>query len=260
MLAVAALLIIPGLTISLFVIRNIGRLDHAKTEFISLTSHQLRTPPTGIKWYAGMLLEGDLGEMTPPQRKYLEQIVYNNQRMIDVVDSVLDISQIELGVFQNEPVLTDVCMLIEKILAELDFQLNDKELTLSRRLECGPQPILIDPTLVRIVMQNLLVNAVKYTPRGGEIAFMANVTNAKLTLTIADTGYGIPKKDIPYIFKKFFRASNSHDAGYSGTGLGLYIVGRILDQIGGEISFKSELGRGTTFFVSIPLRAHPLIT
>lgn len=254
MLVVAAILVIPGVAVAAFVIRNIARLDRAKTEFISLTSHQLRTPPTGIKWYAGMLLEGDLGELPPAQRTYVEQIAYNNQRMIDIVDSVLEISQIELGVFKNKPTHTDICALIQKIFSELDFQLHDKELVLSQRLECGPRPIAVDPTLVRIVVQNLLVNSVKYTPRGGEISFSANVSGSKLTITIADTGPGIPKQDVPHIFNKFYRASNARRPEYQGTGLGLYVVKRILDQIGGNISFQSELGKGTTFFVTIPVR------
>lgn len=253
MIAIAALLLLPSLAISLFIIRNIGRLDRAKTEFISLTSHQLRTPPTGIKWYAGMLLEGDLGVVPPEQRKYLEQIAYNNQRMIDVVDSVLNISQIELGEFRNAPTSTDICALIRKIVSELEFQMNDKELEFSMRFECGSQPIMIDPTLVRIVIQNLLVNAITYTPRGGEISFAADVKDEKLTLTIADSGRGIPKEDFPNIFSKFFRAGNAQDSGHSGTGLGLYIVRSILDQIGGTIGFSSAVGRGTTFFVSLPL-------
>jgi signal transduction histidine kinase len=170
------------------------------------------------------------------------------------VDSVLDISQIEIGVFQNEPKQTDVCLLMEKIITELDFQMNDKQITLSRRFECGPQPIFVDPTLVRIVLQNLLVNAVKYTPRGGEISFAADIKDLLLTLTIADTGRGIPRHEVGHIFEKFYRASNARDMAFQGTGLGLYVVKRILDQIGGEISFISEIDKGTTFFVSIPIR------
>lgn len=253
MIAVATLLIVPGLAISYVVIRNISKLDRAKTEFISLTSHQLRTPPTGIKWYVGMLLDGDAGEINPIQRKYLDQISQNTQRMIDVVGSVLESSQVELGIFQNAPVETDVCALINKMVIELDFQIRDKQITLSQLLECGSQPIVIDPMLVRIVIQNLLVNAVKYTPHGGEISLAAHIKDSKLALTIADSGCGIPKQDIRHIFQKFFRASNALGHEYQGVGLGLYVAKRILDQIGGTIRFQSELGRGTTVFVTIPL-------
>jgi signal transduction histidine kinase len=231
-------------------------LDRAKTEFISLTSHQLRTPPTGIKWYTGMLLDEDVGKLTQDQRKYLEQIEYNNQRMIDVVNSVLNISQIELGAFQNHPTPTNIPNLLDKICAEFEVQIKNKDITLTRDYERDDRSVLIDPTLVRIVLQNLLFNAIKYTEKGGSVTLFASTANQTLLITMTDTGRGIPEEDAPNIFKKFFRASNVQDHSSGGTGLGLYLVKRILGQINGTIDFTSTLGEGTTFSIVIPLQTN----
>lgn len=227
-------------------------LDSAKTEFIALTSHQLRTPPTGIKWYTAMLLDEDVGKLNDAQRKYLGQVAYNNQRMVDVVDTVLNVSQIELGTFQNKPLPTDVCALIEALLLEFDFEIKGKNITLTHQYECGTEPIVIDPVLLRMMVQNLISNSVKYTPEGGRITLSLVFADEKLLIAVTDDGRGIPKEEFPNIFKKFFRASNVEQQYSRGTGLGLYIVKRMLDQINGTISFTSELGKGTTFSISIP--------
>lgn len=228
-------------------------LDRAKTEFLALTSHQLRTPPTGIKWYAAMLLEGDVGKLTAGQRAYLDQIAHNNQRMIDVVDTVLNVSQIELGVFRNKPVPTDVCAALDGVLSEFGFEVKEKEIVLSRTYRCGTTPVLIDPALLRIIAQTLISNAVKYTPEKGTIDVHAEILGKTLSITVRDTGRGIPKEEFSRIFEKFFRASNVEPYYPRGTGLGLYTLRRIVDQMKGTATFSSEVGKGTSFSVSIPV-------
>lgn len=229
-------------------------IDRAKSEFVSLASHQLRTPPTGIKWYANMLLEEEVGSITPDQRSYLEEIIFNNQRMIDVVNAMLSASRLELGTFSAKPEETDAVKLVESILNELLPQIKSKMLVVERHFPDTPFTVMIDPTLLRMILQNLIVNSVKYTSANGTITITLEPDAHKLEISVADTGCGIPHDEQGKIFTKLFRANNARVLDPSGTGLGLYIVKRIVDELGGTIRFESEESRGTTFFVLLPVK------
>ncbi len=227
-------------------------LDRAKDELISLASHQLRTPPTGIKWFAGMLLDEDVGKINDEQRKYLNEIIYNNQRMIDVVNVMLDSSRLELGTFVPQPKLLKTVDVIEEVLTELSAQIAEKQLKITKDFSSPDAVFLLDPTLTHMIVQNLLVNAVKYTPRDGQVHVAINVNKDEFVFRVSDSGFGIPKDQQSKIFTKLFRAGNTRNIDSSGSGLGLYIVKRILDKIGGAVSFTSEENVGTEFIVRIP--------
>jgi len=230
-------------------------IDKAKTEFVSLASHQLRTPLSTVNWYSEMLLTGDIGEVTPEQRRYLEEIYNGNQRMVDLVNTLLDVSRIEMGTFFFESKSTDVVKLIEATLAEQKLQIEEKNIQISSSFEKKLPPIHTDPKLLRMVVQNLLSNAVKYTPDGGAIAVSLSMdTKKSLLLKIADTGYGIPENQKDKIFTKLFRADNVIGKDTEGTGLGLYIAKSIIEQSGGKLWFESEENKGTTFSATLPLR------
>ncbi len=230
-----------------------AKIDRAKTEFVSLASHQLRTPLSTIKWYAEMLLAGDAGEISDDQRVYLDEIYESNERMVELVNSLLNVSRIELGTFAIEPKKVDVKEIIDSLLKELTPSIEEKKIKISKELDSKIKKIPLDAKLIRMVIQNLLTNAIKYTPEGGLVDISAKKRRKDLLISIKDTGYGIPKKEQSKIFGKMFRAENIKEKDTTGSGLGLYIVKSVIEQSEGRTWFESEEGKGTTFSFTIPL-------
>lgn len=228
-------------------------IDKAKSEFVSLASHQLRTPLTAINWYTEMLISGDAGKMTDEQNDYLKQVEMSTRRMVDLVDSLLNVSRIDLGTLSVDPEILRVEEIAETALSELRPQIEEKKLVLTKTFSGNIPTIMADPRLVGIIFQNVLSNAIKYTPAQGQIHITLEKDSKNIIFTCADTGYGIPKNQQSKIFSKLFRADNVVSKDVQGTGLGLYLVKAILDQCGGEISFTSEENKGTTFRIGIPL-------
>lgn len=229
-------------------------IDKAKTEFVSLASHQLRTPLSTVNWYSEMLLTGDVGEVTSEQKKYLEEIYNGNQRMVDLVNTLLDVSRIEMGTFMVEPKPTDIVKLARSVIDEQKLQIDEKKIKLSPSFEDNIPLVRADPKLLRMVIQNLLSNAVKYTPEIGKVGISISLDNEKnVILKLSDTGYGIPKNQQDKIFTKLFRADNVIGKDTEGTGLGLYIAKSIVEQAGGKLWFESIENKGTTFYATLPL-------
>lgn len=228
-------------------------IDKAKSEFVSLASHQLRTPLSTINWYTEMLLAGDAGKLNKDQKDYLNEIYKGNQRMVDLVNALLNVSRIELGTIAIESVPTNIVDLCNSVLNELMPQLKNKKLKIIKNFDNKIPDIQLDPKLMRIVFQNLLSNSVKYTPDKGTITVDIKQQGDQVLIVVTDTGMGIPKYQQKNIFTKLFRADNVREKETDGTGLGLYIVKAVIEQFGGNISFKSIEKKGTTFFVNIPL-------
>jgi len=229
-------------------------IDKAKTEFVSLASHQLRTPLSTINWYAEMLLAGDAGKVNDEQKKYLEEIYTGNQRMVELVNALLNTSRLELGTFVVEPEPTDIVLLAKSVSDEQKSQIAARKLKFVPSFAKDIPIIQADQKLLRMVFQNLLSNAIKYTPEGGKIEFSLSWDNKKnILIKFSDTGYGIPKVQQDKMFTKLFRADNVKEKDTEGTGLGLYIVKAIIDHSGGKIWFESEENKGTTFYITLPL-------
>ena len=228
-------------------------IDRAKSEFVSLVSHQLRTPLSAVNWYTEMLLAGDAGDVNSRQKTYLEEIHTGSQLMVDMVNTFLSVSRLELGTFAIEPEPTDIVALTQSVIVEQKPQIKNKKIKISVASKKIPL-INADPKLLRMVVQNLLSNAIKYTPKYGKVDFSLSLDKEKknVIMKISDTGYGIPQDQQDRIFSKLFRASNVKKKDTSGTGLGLYIVKSIVDRSGGKIWFESEEGKGTTFYVTLP--------
>lgn len=241
---------------SICIYRDITRekeIDKAKTEFVSIASHQLRTPLTAIKWYTEMLLNEDAGQLTDQQKEYLNEVESSNDRMVELVGKLLNVSRIDLGTFSVEPVPTDLREVAKSVLSELKVGILGKKITVVEDYDPKLPLINLDPKLIRIVFQNLLSNAVKYNSDGGKLTVISRKKGSEVQVEIADTGYGIPEKDQPKMFTKLFRADNVRVKETEGNGLGLYIVKAIVEEAGGKIWFESQENKGTRFFFTLPL-------
>lgn len=239
-------------------------IDRAKTELISLASHQLRTPLTAVKWYAEMLAAQKAGKLMPKQKKYLDEIYRGNERMITLVSALLNVSRIELGTFAINPEPEDITKIAENALLDLRPQIKNKKIFLKKEYDPALPKINVDAKLLRIVFQNILSNAVKYTGKNGKIDLSISKQKTDVLIKVSDSGIGIPKEDQSKIFTKLFRTDNAKIADPNGTGLGLYIVKSIIDASGGKIWFsspgesasggESKKNKGTTFYVTLPLQ------
>ncbi|MBI2473218.1 PAS domain S-box protein [Candidatus Uhrbacteria bacterium] len=227
-------------------------IDRAKSQFVSLASHQMRTPLTSIKWNAEMLLAGDKGNLGEEQKTTIQEIYASTQRMTLLINALLDVSKIELGTFTVEPQPTNLNSIAQTILQELDPIIKEKHLVIQTMFDETIPLVSVDPKLTMIIFQNLLSNAVKYTPHDGKIECEIRKDEKDFFIRVTDTGIGIPKMQQEHIFKKLFRADNAKEIDVDGTGLGLYLVKSILNHTGGTIRFNSKIGEGSTFVVSIP--------
>lgn len=232
-------------------------IDKAKTEFVSLASHQLRTPLSSINWYTEMLLAGDAGKVNKEQRNYLDEIFAGNKRMTELVGALLNVSRVDLGTFTVEPEPTDVIKLAKETVRDLEPRIFARKQKFDEDYDESLPIMQVDPKLMRMIIENLASNAIKYTPEGGKITLELKKTPKHLKLTVTDSGYGIPKAQRSRVFGKLFRADNvkSHDT--EGTGLGLYLIKSIIDYTGGKIWFDSVENQGTTFYVELPLQGMP---
>lgn len=227
-------------------------LDRAKTEFVSLASHQLRSPLATTKWLTEMLTSGDIGELSQKQKEYLEKLHIANEDMVDLVDVLLNVSRIEMGSLSVDMKSTNVEELVESVLGELAFLVEKKKIEVKREYNGFLKNIKSDPKLLRIVIQNLVSNALKYTPAGGTVTITLEERGNEKRIKVSDTGYGVPKSQQNLIFTKLFRADNVRGLTDSqGTGLGLYLVKSVVGSIGGSINFVSEENMGSTFTITL---------
>ncbi|OGY84191.1 MAG: hypothetical protein A3F54_03785 [Candidatus Kerfeldbacteria bacterium RIFCSPHIGHO2_12_FULL_48_17] len=229
-------------------------VERIKSNFISVAAHQLRTPLSGVKWMLSMLLKGDLGPLTQEQRRFIERGYHNHERMIKLVSELLDISKIEDGRmefdFQAQP--------MEDIVSDVVKQMNDvaekKKIKIRvHKPVFALSEVKVDREKIGIAVQNILDNAVKYTPKEGEINITLRKKGSHVITTVEDNGIGIPQDQQPKIFMKFYRASNAISENTEGTGLGLFIVEQIIKNHEGEIGVDSQEGKGTKVWMALPL-------
>lgn len=228
-------------------------VDKAKTEFVSLASHQLRTPLSAIRWYSEMLMSKRMGDLNDKQMQYLKEIYHGNIRMVDLVNALLNTSRIDLGTFAVEPEPVNLAEMCQSVLNELNPQIMERQQTTETHFEHAPAQFPADPKLMRIIFQNLLSNSVKYTQPGGHVGAEIEERNGELYISIWDNGYGIPRHQQDKIFEKLFRADNVRQKDTEGTGLGMYIIKAIIDSSNGKIWFESDEDKGTRWHVTLPM-------
>lgn len=230
-------------------------LDQLKTDFITIATHQLRTPLTAIRWILNMLLRGDLGTITDEQRTYLMKAHESNNRMVALLSSMLSSDRLSSERLNINPTATAMLPdLADNVLTEIQ-PLADKRsvnLIFAERRDSYPR-VNIDPQNMRAVLQNLLENAIKYTPPGGNVTLSILEHSDSLVFTVSDTGIGIPPDQQENVFKRFFRAQNAIRMETDGSGLGLFIVKSIVEKFKGDIAFESKENEGTTFRVVLPI-------
>jgi PAS domain S-box-containing protein len=243
---------IIGCVVAFHDITKERQIDKAKTEFVSLASHQLRTPLATINWYSELLLSKDGDKLTPKQRQYVDETYHASKRMVSLVNSLLNVSRLELGTFVIEPEPVDVEQFMKRCINDFHIPISQKHLIIKETYDTHIHTIQADKKLLSIIMQNLLSNAVKYTPEQGTVFLDVLEDKGAIVIRVKDTGIGIPQFQQGKIFSKLFRADNVHKIDSGGSGLGLYIVHEIVTASGGKIWFESKEGSGTTFFVSLP--------
>jgi two-component system, OmpR family, phosphate regulon sensor histidine kinase PhoR len=228
-------------------------IDKMKNEFISIAAHQLRTPLSAIKWAIKMILDGDVGKLNDEQQNLLTQGYASNERIIVLVNDMLNVSRIEEGRFGYSFTHDKFEEALDIVVKSLDNQIKKKKIKLELSLLPELPLVYMDKQKMVLVLQNILENAVKYTPESGKIEIKVMNNGDNLGVSVKDNGVGIPRADQAKLFSKFFRASNAMRLQAEGSGLGLFIVKNIIEKHGGTIICKSEEGRGTEFIFTLPL-------
>ncbi|HEX5447750.1 MAG TPA: ATP-binding protein [Candidatus Saccharimonadales bacterium] len=230
-------------------------LDQTKDEFISMASHQLRTPLTTIKGYLSMVLEGDVGPVAKNERQMIQQAFDSAERMVFLIGDLLNVSRLQSGKFVIENKPTDLDKMVESEVAQLQETAKNHHLTLTYKKPSSCPLLNLDETKIRQVIMNFMDNAIYYTPADGSIEVGLTVTEKDISYTVTDTGLGVPKSEQHHLFSKFYRAGNARKMRPDGTGLGLFMAKKVIAAQGGAIIFKSEEGKGSTFGFSFPRSA-----
>lgn len=222
-------------------------LDETKDDFISMASHQLRTPLTSVKGYLSMVLEGDAGEINETQQKMLSQAYTSSQRMVYLIADLLNVSRLRTGKFVIESGPTDLAEMIGEELGQLKEAAVARSLTLTYDKPENFPKLMLDETKTRQVLMNFIDNAIYYTPKDGHITIELKDTGPTVEFRVIDDGIGVPKAEQHHLFTKFYRAGNARKARPDGTGLGLFMAKKVITAQNGVLIFESKEGKGSTF-------------
>src|SRR3989344_1895122 len=239
--------------------KRLQNLEQAKSKFVSVTTHQLRTPLSAIKWTFHMLLGGSLGLVTDEQRNFLQKGYDSTQRIITIINDLLNVDYIEADKSDYNFLAVNLAELIDGIIFEFINIAERKKIKLSFIKPSNRLPsVVADPVKISMVLENLIDNALKYTPRDGRVTIdlsdaRINSARPSLEVMVADTGIGVPAVEKDKLFHRFFRGSNAIRLEPDGTGLGLFIARDIVEKHGGEIWFESKDGEGTNFHFTLPI-------
>ena len=238
-------------------VEQVKEIDRVKTEFVFIASHQLRTPLTAIKLYLEMLLDDPSMGIHPEHIEYLKNIYASTNRMVQLVDDLLNVSRIEAGTLRVMPTETNLKQFIQSVIRELEPLAKEKNCQIQFECKEVTRPIMIDQQLMHVVLHNLLSNALKYSQINicdvrVSVQKIKRADGMFVQIRVSDKGIGIPKKDQLHIFDKFFRAENALKVQTEGSGLGLYIAKMIAELSDGELVYESKQHQGSVFSLTIP--------
>ncbi|MFQ6066840.1 MAG: sensor histidine kinase [bacterium] len=226
---------------------KLEKSDAAKSEFVVMVTHELRSPLSAIESILRLFIEGYAGQLLDKQKRLLQGIEYRARFLLTLVRDLLDLERLKAEKEKKKPTQVDLERLIEKVKESLKTEVRKKHLDLQLSFSQVPLFLLTDKEKMELLFSNLMSNAIKYTPHHGKILLKVIMENSKVKIEISDTGIGIPEEDLGKIFEEFYRAENAKKVEREGTGLGLPIVKRIVEAYGGKVKVKSQVGKGTTF-------------
>ena len=234
---------------------HLMKLDKTKDEFLSLASHQLRTPLTSIKGYLSMLLDGDFGELTPKQRTAVDDAYNSSQQMVTTIGDFLDVSRIQTNHFVVHKAPTNLAEILTTQIDQLKNTAKTRDITIISEIEPKMPMIDLDGEKISQVMMNFIDNAIYYSPKGSSVTISLYIQGRRVVFAVRDNGMGVPDADKHNLFTKFYRAENAKNARPNGTGVGLYVARKVIVAHGGQIIFSSKIGKGSTFGFKIPIKS-----
>ncbi len=232
---------------------QLKHLDEVKDEFISMASHQLRTPLTSVKGYLSMVLDGDVGKVTPRQQTLLREAFNSSERMVRLIADFLNVSRLQTGKFNIERGAIDIKAIIKQEMASLGLIAKTHDIKFRFKITDVELPLIADESKIQQVVMNLLDNAIYYSHPKSTVVVSLEKVKKDVAFTVVDTGIGVPHKDQPKLFQKFYRAKNARHQRPDGTGVGLFMARRVVEAHNGKIIFSSKEGRGSTFGFTIPM-------
>lgn len=232
---------------------QLQKLDEAKDEFISMASHQLRTPLTSIKGYISMLLEGDAGALSAEQKRMLSEVFVSSERMVHLIGDFLNVSRLQTGKFVIDKHPVDMALLVRHELDGLAATAAARNIKFSYTMPKNIPELTLDESKIQQVVMNFADNAIYYSKDGGTITVRLKKTAEYVELTVKDTGIGVPVAEQSQLFTKFFRATNARKARPDGTGVGLFLAKKVIEEHDGTILFESKEGKGSIFGFRVPL-------
>lgn len=240
-----------------FIARDISDLhvaNRVRSNFVSMVSHELRTPLNSVQGFVDLLIQGHMGKLNADQKKYLGYAQQGVRQLIAIVEDILFLTRSDVGQFEIRPRKTSFRVLARQIISSMELQARKAGVILRRDIASSMPDLSVDPQRMKQVLDNLLTNAIKFTPPGGTVTLRAHPYNEQFAMiSVSDTGYGIAEEDRLHIFERFYQSENPRQSRIGGYGLGLAIAKLIVEQHGGAIHFETELDHGTTFFFTAPL-------
>lgn len=234
--------------------RQLKKLDEAKDEFMSIASHQLRTPLTSIKGYLDMVLDGDLGEVKPKQKTVLSEAFMSSERMVQLINDFLNVSRLQTGKFVIEKRESNLPKILKEEIRLLSVVAKQREIKLKTKITDNLPMLNIDADKLRQVMINMIDNAIYYSKGGMTVMIELGKVDGQVVFRVIDTGIGVPEIDQAELFTKFFRASNARKKRPDGTGVGLFLARKVIVAHGGDVIFKSVEDKGSTFGFTLPIK------
>lgn len=234
--------------------RQLQRLDEAKNEFISMASHQLRTPLTSIKGYLDMMLEGDLGKISPTQRAVLREAFSSSERMVRLINDFLNVSRLQTGKFTIDKQSVDIAQILRDEVSLLKVVADQRSVEMVLKIDKKIPSLAVDSEKIRQVMLNMIDNAIYYSNPHKKVVITLKSSGKMIEFSVKDSGIGVPKSEQANLFGKFFRGTNAKKRRPDGTGVGLFLAKKVILSHDGEMIFESEEGKGSTFGFKLPVR------